>query len=130
MKKFLLIMMAFMASFIVYAGNESTKSESSYETKTEKEVNSTYYNIFRRVTLKKSDITLPLVIQVAAPSETVIGISGPVTPNVPNWNVSNGMLTITYTEESQIFDLREGGIYYIEVPTTPMMYYAIELTVE
>ena len=31
MKKFLFIMMAFMASFIVYAGNESTKSESSYE---------------------------------------------------------------------------------------------------
>lgn len=79
------------------------------------------YIIYTTYTINKADITLPLVIQVPAPpTETVIGISGPVRPNHTNWSISNGTLTLTYTKEFEIFDLREGGDFFIEVPTSPM----------
>ena len=70
-----------------------------------------------------------------APSEPVIGISGPVRPNITNWTVSDGYLTITYTQEREIVDLRSGGTFYIEVATSPIPTidgnhgYAIELEV-
>ena len=129
MKKQILALIALMFSVFTFANNNVKHSELSTDAKVVKEMKSSY-NIFRRVSLKKSDITLPLVIQVAAPSETVLGISGPVRPNNENWIVNNGNLIITYTREYEIIDLYDGGTFYIEVPTSPMMHYAIELIVE
>ena len=129
MKKHFLVLMALMVSVFTFANNNVKHSELPADAKVVKEIKSSY-NIFRRVSLKKSDITLPLVVQVAAPSETILGISGPVRPNHENWIVSNGNLIITYTKKYEIMDLYDGGTFYIEVPTSPMRYYAIELTVE
>lgn len=93
-----------MVSVFTFANNNVKHSELPADAKVVKEIKSSY-NIFRRVSLKKSDITLPLVVQVAAPSETILGISGPVRPNHENWIVSNGNLIITYTKKYEIMDL-------------------------
>lgn len=126
MKKQFLVFVALMVSVFAFASNDITKNESAADVKE----TSSSYNILGTVTLDKSNITLPLVIQVPAPSERIIEINGPVRPNNENWTISNGYLNITYTHEYQIFDLYDGGVFYIEVETSPMMYYVIKLIVD
>lgn len=70
MKKFLLIMMAFMASFSVYAQEESSASV-TYT------ANLDYY-VYYEYAVDINNITLPLVVQVPVPpTGTVIGVNGP-----------------------------------------------------
>lgn len=126
MKKQFLVFVALMVSVFAFASNgaklDEVKVNSAKEVKASSEL--------ATVRLDKNAISLPLTISVPAPSETVVGISGPVRPNNTNWNVSNGYLTITYMREYEIFDLYEGGTFYIEVATSPMMYYVIKLIVD
>lgn len=117
-----------MVSVFAFANNvdctmNETKSNSS------KEVKATHTELATKE-INKSDLELPLTISVPAPHETVIGISGPVRPNHQNWDIQNGMLNIYYTREVEIFDLREGGTFEIQVATSPMMYYVINLIVK
>lgn len=115
MKKHLLFLTFLMISVFSFAYNAKEKSEVTQITIPNS------YIIYTTYTINKADITLPLVIQVPAPpTGTVIGINGPVRPNHTNWSISNGTLTLTYTKEFEIFDLREGGDFFIEVPTSPM----------
>lgn len=87
------------------------------------------YTILADVQLSTNEVVTPLVIRVAAPSETIIGINGPCMPNITNWKVENGYLTITYTRNDEIMEMSAPGIYYIEVATNPMRHYAIRLTI-
>lgn len=115
MKKHLLFLTALMVSVFSFANNVKEKSEITQITIPDS------YIIYTTYTINKADIILPLVIQVPAPpTGTVIGISGPVNPNHTNWSVSNGTLTITYNSETDISEIRSGGDFYIEVPTSPM----------
>ena len=96
MKNIVLILMALMVSVFAFASNGvNTQTESVEECASVKAVNA-YIELYE-VKVKVNEITLPFVVTVPAPQETVIGISGPVNPNNTNWNVSNGYLTITYT---------------------------------
>lgn len=84
------------------------------------------YNILARIDVDLSSMAFPYVISIPAPSERVIGISGPTFPNVQNWVVSNGYLKITYSQLD--FDLfTPGEMAYIQVATSPMKYYVILL---
>lgn len=124
MKKILLLLIACLPLSTINAVNKEGAKESFSLTD---RVNA--YTILADVRLSTDDIVTPLVIQVTAPSENIIGISGPCAPNTTNWKVENGYLTITYTKEVEIFEIRKPGIYYIEVATNPMRYYAIRLTI-
>lgn len=117
MKKFLLIMMAFMASFSVYA----------QEVNTENEEDVAVYSVIKLTseTVDLSEISFPYTISTVAPSGNILGISGPTYPNVQTWNVSGGVLTITLYERD-FEDLYPGMIARIEVATTSGGYY-IEL---
>lgn len=88
MKKILFLLVACMP-FFAYA--ENVKSESNVTD------TSTYnsYNIIATVDVNLGSITYPYVINIPAPSETVIGISGPTLPNISTWKVQNGRLIIT-----------------------------------
>ena len=50
---------------------------------------------------------------------TLVGVNGPSTPSVPNWSVSNGTLTITYTYMDQVEAFLRSGICYIETQVVP-----------
>lgn len=121
--KILVFTFAMLLPFCIYGSNEKVENVVINHNET------TEYNVWATVQLSVSDIALPLTIKVPAPSETVIGISGPCKPSITNWTVENGYLTITYTNRTEIFELTSGGTFYIEVATDPMMYYAIELIV-
>ena len=127
MKKNFLALMALLVSVFAFASNDVKVNEVKENSAKEVKV---AYVILDEVEINRSDIVLPLTISIPAPSETVIGISGPVRPNHQNWDVQNGMLNIHYTREMEIFELRDGGSFYIEVATSPMRYYAIKLIVE
>lgn len=133
MKK-LFVLVAMMLPVFAFAGNNVKADSQSVENTASVEAISGYI-IYHRVDVSADEITLPFVVKVPAPSEPVIGISGPVRPNITNWTVSDGYLTITYTQESEIIDLRSGGTFYIEVATSPIptidgnQGYAIELVV-
>lgn len=120
MKKLLLIMMAFMASFGAYA----------QEVNTENEENVAVYSVTKltSVTVDLSEISYPYTISTMAPSGDILGISGPTYPNIQTWNVSGGVLTITLNKRD-FDDLYPGMIGRIEVATTNGGYY-IELVCE
>lgn len=126
MKKILALLMMLLPAFAI-ASNKETKEDAGLTFSEVPKVNS--YNIFARVSVNLSDIHLPFTITVPAPNEKVIGISGPVQPSIKNWKVQDGYLTITYTRPTEIMELYDGGTFLIEVTTSPLMYYAIELTV-
>lgn len=130
-KLFLFITITTFSSFI-FANNLSTKN--SVDNKSFNEVYSAGYIIYETVEINALDITLPLEITIPLPpTGTVIGISGPVEPYNTNWSISNGTITITYTREDQVSEIRYGGKFYIEVATDPMPSpsngYAVELKV-
>ena len=126
MKK-LFVLVAMMLPVFAFAGNNVKADSQSVENTASVEAKSGY--ILDQIKLRSDEITLPFVVKVPAPYEPVIGISGPVRPNITNWTVSDGYLTITYTQERDIVDLRSGGIFYIEVATSPLKGYVIELEV-
>ena len=126
MKK-LFVLVAMMLPVFAFAGNNVKSDSQSVENTASVEAKSGY--ILDQIKLRSDEITLPFVVKVPAPYEPVIGISGPVHPNITNWTVSDGYLTITYTQERDIVDLRSGGIFYIEVATSPLKGYVIELEV-
>ena len=132
MKK-LFVLVAMMLPVFAFAGNNVKADSQSVENIASVEAKSGY--ILDQIKLRSDEITLPFVVKVPAPYEPVIGISGPVRPNITNWTVSDGYLTITYTQEREIVDLRSGGTFYIEVATSPIPTvgdyhgYAIELKV-
>ena len=126
MKK-LFVLVAMMLPVFTFAGNNVKADSQSVENTASVEAKSGY--ILDQIQLRSDEITLPFVVKVPAPSEPVIGISGPVRPNITNWTVSDGYLTITYTQEREIVDLRSGGTFYIEVATSPLKGYVIELEV-
>ena len=126
MKK-LFVLVAMMLPVFAFAGNNVKSDSQSVENTASVEAKSGY--ILDQIQLCSDEITLPFVVKVPAPYEPVIGISGPVHPNITNWTVSDGYLTITYTQEREIVDLRSGGIFYIEVATSPLKGYVIELEV-
>lgn len=134
-KVFLFTMMVLTTSVFAYANNGANSNMPNVGKNTIAKAVNGYIELYK-VTVQANEITLPFVITVPAPQETVIGISGPVNPNNTNWNVSNGYLTITYTCETDIMDIRHGGTFYIEVATSPMPQqgnnygYAIKLVVE
>ena len=135
MKKHFLVLMALMVSVFAFAGNEIKPDSPNVENTTSVKAVNGYVELYK-VEVDSEDITLPFVVRVPAPSESILGISGPVVPNITNWNVSGGILTITYTREMEIWELRDGGTFYIEVATSPMPTqgnnygYAIKLVVK
>lgn len=134
-KYFLFFMTALTMSVFAFANNNANSNLPNVEKSTIDKAVNAYIELYK-VTVQANEITLPFVITVPAPQETVIGVSGPVNPNNTNWNVSNGYLTITYTRETDIMDIRNGGTFCIEVATSPMPQqgtnygYAITLVVE
>lgn len=138
MKKFLFIMMAFMASFSVYAQEVNPENEDKSNNSVEDWRISNNpelgYIIYHEYEVYSSNITLPFVVQVPAPpTGTLVQVNGPAMPNIANWSISNGMLTITYTNMDQIEEILRGGIFYIETRVTPApdpyRNYAIRLVV-
>lgn len=87
------------------------------------------YTLLATIDLSTTDVTLPFVIKVAAPHETVVGISGPCMPNISNWKIEDGYLVITYTKLIEIIDLKTPGTYYVEVATNSLKQYAIQINV-
>ena len=107
MKKILFIMMAFMASFSVYAQEVNDEN---------KEVTAIEYSTPTFI-IDISEVVYPYVIDVEAPSETVLGVSGPTDPLLQTWRVENGRLIIELYEED-VCDVRAGNTHYLEVCMT------------
>jgi len=116
MKKLLFLLVMALPLF-VYA-NEKNEVEEAPK--------SSAYVILATRSIDLSSITFPYILNVPAPSETIIGISGPSHPNIQNWKITNGILSITYTADDFI-NVFPGTTSYIEVATNPMKYYAIEI---
>ena len=91
MKKIMTILIAFMASFSVYAlevniiGENNEVAVANYSTPT--------------FTIDISEVVYPFVINVPAPAGTVLGVSGPTDPLLQTWRVENGRLIIELYEE-------------------------------
>ena len=108
-------MMAFMASFSVYA----------QEVNTENEVNTralvTPYPLLSVVSVNQSELTLPWTFSVPAPYEDVAEVTGPIKPNARinasgnlcSWNVNNGYLNITLLEDAGPEILQKGEYHFV-----------------
>jgi len=119
MKKVLFIMMAFMASLGAYAQEVNTDSE----------INArgplvTPYPLLSVVSVNQSELTLPWTFSVPAPYETVAEVYGPTGPNTCVWNVQNGYLYVTITEDAGPEILQQGQ-YFFTVRTTSSSYYTL-----
>ena len=113
MKNLVLILMAFLASFGVYAQEVDTTVENNEVAVAEYQTN-VYW---RTVTINYSNLTEPYEIVLDAPPGSILGISGPSNPNIQTWRIQNGLLYITLYERD--FDgLIPGETGRIEVPTT------------
>lgn len=124
MKRFLFIMMAFMASFSVYAQEVNTENEvSTCELDTP-------YSLLSVVSVNQSELTLPWTFSVPAPYEDVAEVTGPIkvrsnaTGTLCSWNVNNGYLTITILEDAGP-EILQKGEYHFVVRTVNMNLYTI-----
>lgn len=103
MKKFVLIMLAFMASFSVYAQEVNTENGNSARGSLV-----TPYPLLSVVSVNQSELTLPWTFSVPAPYEDVAEVTGPFLPELRSntasslctWYVNNGYLTITILEDA------------------------------
>lgn len=87
---------------------------------------SSIYNIIATIDIDVSEVTFPYIIDITAPTEEIIGISGPSRPGIKTWKVENGRLKITLYPID--FDsVNEGQISYIEIGTNPLRHYAIQI---
>lgn len=109
MKKLILIMMAFMASFGAFAQEANTTSENNEEA-------IAIYSI-PTFTIDISEVVYPFVIDVPAPAGTILGVSGPTDPLLQTWRVENGRLIIELYEED-LCDVRAGNTHWIEYAST------------
>lgn len=130
MKKLVLIMMAFMASFSVYAQEVNTENEiSTCELDTP-------YPLLSVVSVNQSELTLPWTFSIPAPYEAVAEVTGPIKPTVRSnatgtlcsWNVNNGYLTVTILEDAGP-EILQKGEYHFVVRTVNSNLYNIVLEV-
>lgn len=81
------------------------------------------YTVLATWTADSRPTTFPYVISIPAPTETVLGVSGPQNPII-NWDIQDGMLNIYLTKRD--FLLIEGlNDYHLSVATNPDMHYVI-----
>ena len=125
MKKFVLIMLAFMASFSVYAQEVTTNVEEEVAASSAPILIATIQLDATYIATNPVTITAPIPVT----QEEVIYISGPCMPTIPSqyWSIINGTLTITYpsgdlTETSRFPELYNtitiyghSSIYYIQL---------------
>lgn len=120
MKKFVLIMLAFMASFSVYAQEVNTNNnEEILEERIGERVFLTGINIDMRT------ITYPYTIVIGIPFDggEVLNVSGPADSNIPNWSLDRyNMMTINLYEDDLV-GLTPYNIRYIEIATRNINYY-------
>lgn len=69
-----------------------------------------------------------VTITAPAPPENILSISGPTIPNVPNWSVSNGTLTIRYGT-GDLSEIAIGGEFKIYIISESYYSYVIRLIV-
>ena len=120
MKKLVLIMLAFMASFSVYAQEVNTNNnEEILEERIGERVFLTGINIDMRT------ITYPYTIVIGIPFDggEVLNVSGPADSNIPNWSLDRyNMMTINLYEDDLV-GLTPYNIRYIEIATRNINYY-------
>ena len=120
MKKFVLIMLAFMASFSAYAQEVNTNNnEEILEERIGERVFLTGINIDMRT------ITYPYTIVIGIPFDggEVLNVSGPADSNIPNWSLDRyNMMTINLYEDDLV-GLTPYNIRYIEIATRNINYY-------
>lgn len=122
MKKLILIMMAIMASFGVYAQEVNTENENV-------EVASANETLLTTVYLTRSQVlSQSITITSPAPPENILSISGPTIPHVTDWAVSNGTLTIRYGV-GDLSEIAIGGEFKIYVIGESYYNYVIRLIV-
>lgn len=120
MKKLFFFSLALFYYVFAYAGNGVVSNPWNDRFLTNESDRETGYIIYHELVIFESDIVIPYVVQIPAPpTGTVVQVNGPARPNIPNWSVNNGILTITYTEENEVADIREKGVFYIETRVTP-----------
>lgn len=122
MKKLLLIMMAFMASFSVYAQDINTMKEVKPLSSLS---NRALFPLLGTITINVTDITLPLTISAPAPVEDVEDIHGPFSPRYSFWTEQNGYLYITITEDAAPEIFNPNQQYEFVVKTKNATYYSI-----
>ena len=125
MKRFLFIMMAFMASFSVYAQEVETNVEEEVSVISEPIIIATYY--FDSEYIVKNTITLTASFPTHV--SEVFAVSHPCTPgNLPSqfWSFGNDMITITYPSgdllglslENEVYIYTRNGTFVIKIITT------------
>lgn len=119
MKKILLIMMTFMASFGAFAQEVNTENEISARGPLV-----TPYPLLSVVSVYQSEFSLPWTFSVPAPYETVAEVYGPTGSNTCTWFVQNGYLYVTITEDAGPEILQQGQ-YFLTVRTTNSSYYTL-----
>lgn len=107
MKKLLLIMLTFMASFSVYAQEVNTDNNNEAAVASENTILGTFV-------IDISDVIYPYIINIPAPSEPVIGVSGPTDPLLQTWRIENGRLIIELYEED-LCDVRAGNTHHLSL---------------
>lgn len=124
MKKFILIMMAFMASFNAYA-QEFVEEEIKDVEEFVEVTSDDNWPIINVVYLERNNIVstpVSITAPLALTPDAIYRVSDSVTPSLPlsYWNIVNGIITITYrigdltelsmADEAYIYILtREGG---------------------
>jgi hypothetical protein len=116
MKKILLIMMTFMASFGAFAQEVNTENEIST-----RGLLVTPYPLLSVVSVNQSDLVLPWTFSIPAPYEAVAEVSGPILPqlrsyaagNLCTWEVNNGYLTVTILEDAGPEILQKGEYHFV-----------------
>lgn len=118
MKRFLILLVMILPLFTYGIENKDAEKMEALPS---------HYVVLARVDVDLSKITYPYVISIPAPSERVIGISGPTHPNSASWDVKNGILKIIYTNPMEFAEYAPGDTPGVEVATNPMKYYIIIL---
>ena len=122
MKKFLLIMMAFMASFSVYAQEVNTNNMVNEEIPEQRIREKVFLT---GVVIDMRYISYPYNIILGIPSNAgaVLGVSGPADARIPNWSIDAYNMMTIYLYEDDLVGLEPDEIRYIEIATTNFDYY-------
>lgn len=110
MKKFVLIMLAFMASFSVYAQEVNTNNNEEVAVTSQPILLGSF-----RIDI--SEVIYPYTIDIPTPTGTILGISGPTDPLLQTWYVQNGRLIIELYEDD-LCDVRAGNTHHLSVAST------------
>lgn len=123
MKKLFLLFTLFICFGVRVSA--STVNEGSNDSCMENTTVPSHYILWATVHIPEIPTSFPYVISVPAPPERVTDVNGPVRPNV-SWNIQGGMLNI-YLGSMDIDEFSDTHI--IEIATSPMKYYYIELCI-